>query len=63
MNGFDPVSPEFDTEAIGTATEEQPRHAASRVASRPIDDDLESSPDPLYPTDRYRLVMPYTDKL
>ena len=33
------------------------------VVLRPPDEDGHSSPDPLYPTDRYRLVMPYTDKL
>ena len=63
MNGFEPTSPRLDSEATGTATEERPRRAEPDVVLRPPTEDGHSSPDPLYPTDRYRLVMPYTDKL
>jgi len=69
MNGFDPALPPHDSEANATATEERPEQAAPALVAKPaspagsIGDDGASSPDPLFPTDRYRLVMPYTDHL
>lgn len=63
MKGFEPTSPELDSEAVGTAMEERPVPAESERVLRPPDHSGDASPDPLYPTDRYRLVMPYTDKL
>ncbi len=61
MNGFD-AETAYETDAGVTATEEKPQASqATRVESG--DETGVSSPDPMFPTDRYRLAMPYADRL
>jgi hypothetical protein len=56
-------APNLDTSG-STATETPGRHARPvRIAPSTTASDERSSPDPMSQTDRYRLVMPYLERI
>ncbi len=62
MNGVDSMNPSLESETIDSEVESKVPPKQDKVVRSltPIDD---SSPDPLSQTDRYRLSMPYADRL
>lgn len=60
MNGVDSLKPRRDQDPLEVATDASPKPSEQAEPAAAIDD---SSPDPLSQTDRYRLSMPYTDRL